>query len=90
MASPKGVLIKRFHCNPPSTLEILHVLRKTIKVSRFKVSSLYYYLHYPEEGGQVPEDVRTEIRFLYTDCPEEILANHPKLHVGIGEPGHTP
>ena len=40
--------------------------------------------HIIEKNGKVPEDVRTELRFLYSDCPQEILTNHPKLHVGIG------
>ncbi len=37
------------------------------------------------DGNQVLEEIRTEIRFLYQDCPPEVTTNHPKLHVGISE-----
>ncbi len=37
-----------------------------------------------EGNGHISENVRTEILFLYSDCPQEMLTNHPKLHLGIG------
>jgi len=53
-----------------------------------KLSSGFYYVAFlyvfiPENGDEVSEEIRTEIRFLYQDCPPEVTTNHPKLHVGI-------
>ena len=38
-------------------------------------------------GGILPEELRTEVHFLYTNIENnpEILTNHPKFHFGLSE-----
>lgn len=34
-------------------------------------------------GGQVPEEMRTELHFLYTDATPEIMSCEPSYHIGL-------
>lgn len=63
-----------------------------IKESHYKGLAHYYAARVHQElaaiyeqGGHVPEDVCTEIRFLYSDYTQEVVSNDSKVHIGIGK-----